>query len=512
MSYIFGTDSDDDIEARAPGDTLSGLAGNDRLTSRFDRTVLRGDSGRDTLTTDVSYDDYDAVAFDVRQFGGEGADSLSATTHFDVGASSTRLHGGPGSDSIRAFAEIARSAGDGGPTENIIYGGGADDDIGATIAWGNDDGTANARNMVWAGWGDDVVSVAAEGSNTYNEVRGADGNDTITADARSNPLAYARAENLLYGGAGNDIISASAITQTDRFAGDAFNTIYGGSGNDTLSAEISNDLSEDDSSFLNNELRGGDGNDHVYATISAPDFFRELSEVLATNKLYGANDDDVLTASVTVRASSGAEARNELYGGGGDDRMSAVADALADVSDPDSIHAALAFNELRGGGGNDRLVGEITSETGRSVLHGGTGDDDLTVRGGAGNVLHGGAGSDTMRGSEADDTFVFDLKDRSDHDVVKGFERGQDRLAFAGITDRGAPGLVDDLDAIASFGSAPDGDLVIGLDAPGAATVCFAGIAADGVASFADLVDDPGSQLIHADRSLFEEDSIFPLT
>ena len=93
------------------------------------------------------------------------------------------------------------------------------------------------------------------------------------------------------------------------------------------------------------------------------------------------------------------------------------------------------------------------------------GDDRLTAVGGSGNILDGGAGDDEVRGSTGADTFVFDLVAGSaDTDRAVLFDGAVDRLQFLGVSDEGAPGLVDDLDAVLRvIVDQPGGDLVLRL-------------------------------------------------
>lgn len=145
--------------------------------------------------------------------------------------------------------------------------------------------------------------------------------------------------------------------------------------------------------------------------------------------------------------------------------------------------------------------GKIRSEVGRSELFGGAGDDQLTAIGGDGNILDGGRGNDRLRGSNGRgvDTFVFNLAEGGTERIFN-FGRfsvndiGLDRFAFAGIADEGAPGLLDDLDAIADFSQSTIG--VITFDGGLRLIVETSGLP---FVSFADIMEDPASQLILAD-------------
>jgi Ca2+-binding RTX toxin-like protein len=164
---------------------------------------------------------------------------------------------------------------------------------------------------------------------------------------------------------------------------------------------------------------------------------------------------------------------------------------------------ARAENRLGGGAGNDVLTGTVADGTfGRSVLDGGSGNDRLTAVGGTDNVLKGGAGrdllaggtgNDDLAGGQAADTFRFDLSQDQGTDRIIGFERNLDRFSFAGLSDAGAPGLVDDLDGLSTF-SETGADLVV--DLASGTRIVFAGLASTHVQSWSDLVLAPSSDLI----------------
>jgi Ca2+-binding RTX toxin-like protein len=179
-------------------------------------------------------------------------------------------------------------------------------------------------------------------------------------------------------------------------------------------------------------------------------------------------------------------------------------------------------NYLDGGAGNDTVIGRVAEGTnGASFLKGGTGNDNLTVVGGSGNVLEGGSGKDLLTGGAgsdmlaggdgkdtleggggddqlaggiAGDTFRFNFGVDEGTDTIADFDRGFDILSFAGLTDVGAAGLADDLDAVSSFSDAGAGGDVT-VDLAFGTRIVFVGEGTGAVDSWADLVANPNTQL-----------------
>ncbi len=275
--------------------------------------------------------------------------------------------------------------------------------------------------------------------------------------------------------------------------GDATNRLHGGGGNDVLTAEHSS-LGHS-RSVVKNFLHGGDGNDVLRATIREAG--EDLGFATARNVLDGDTGSDTLSAVSIVETSARGEASNELRGGGGNDVLAATASAKP-------ISGAVARNALRGGDGDDVLVAEIVEGVGASRLHGGAGDDRLTAIGGDGNILYGGLGEDVLRGGAAMDTFVFDVADLAanrDVDTINGFDPAADRLAFFGVTDAGASGLADDLDAMSFINDAgPGGDVTVwfGPESNEHPSIVLRGRGTGNIDSFADLVANPATQLVVA--------------
>jgi len=512
---LVGTAGSDRLAARFDGDRVYGLAGADVLTSAFNRTELYGGSGRDVLTTDLSrIGGEDEVLEDLfaTQSGGAGDDRMTVIVTADsegagTGAILNRLDGGGGNDEVRAEARMIFDYG--GPAANLINGGAGNDRI-EGIAVGGE--TRTATNRVDAGSGDDTVAVSARGGSestripgATNEVWGRSGNDVVTALAHGE----SRAENMLNGGVGDDRLEAIAETTSNNDFAIGLNTLRGGAGDDTLIA-WQRDFGYNDGTQLTNVLSGGDGHDTIRARITTVEWESTFG-IRGLNQVSGGRGDDTIVAEARVMSERNSVASNDVSGGSGDDVVTATAEArLTRQPNEEDSTVAIARNTLNGGAGDDRLIGEIFGENGRSVLMGEAGSDRLIAVGGTDNVLDGGAGTDWMHASAGLDTFVVDIAELSarEHgrDEIFGFDPETDRLAFRGIEDRGAPGLLDDLDAISRVSVSSSGDVWIAFGAPGERSVglILRDVGAEEEAdSFADIVADPASQLILAGDDLF---------
>ncbi len=99
-------------------------------------------------------------------------------------------------------------------------------------------------------------------------------------------------------------------------------------------------------------------------------------------------------------------------------------------------------------------------------------------------MLTGGAGADT---------FIFRPGMNEGADTITDFDMTRDRLDFRGVVDRGAPGLADDLSALATLTDA-NGDVSLAF---GAGTrIVFSGIGTGGMDELAELVTNPGAQIL----------------
>ena len=116
----------------------------------------------------------------------------------------------------------------------------------------------------------------------------------------------------------------------------------------------------------------------------------------------------------------------------------------ADHSGPEAIAGGPKDDVLRGRGGNDTLEGE--------------GGDDRLKGGNGADWLDGGEGGDSLAGGKGRDVFRFaDTPDPGDHDLIKDFRPGRDRIELDRDVFSALP--VGPLDAgMFRSGQAKDGD------------------------------------------------------
>jgi Ca2+-binding RTX toxin-like protein len=276
-----------EIEVQAERLTVNGLGGPDHFTP--DPEAPTGLAGLTSLTLNGG------SAGD-RLVGGDGADQINGGTGTDA------LGGGEGADQINGGDEndiIEAGGGDdrivGGTGEDALHADAGDD----AIVWNNGDGTdpvndggpgfdrVEVNGSVTAG---DVLRLTASASavtfqrtnlvpftlkidpdNEVVAVNGGGGNDMFTVAQEGSGLLV-----IAGGGPGNDELSGA--NEADSF--------FGGSGNDLLTGGGGSDL-----------LDGGEGDDRLFARDGTGDLVRG-----------GTGTDSAQTDQVTVDAIDGVEA------------------------------------------------------------------------------------------------------------------------------------------------------------------------------------------------------------
>ena len=141
--------------------------------------------------------------------------------------------------------------------------------------------------------------------------------------------------------------------------------------------------------------------------------------------LIGAYDDDWLNGGANEDELLGNQGNDTLIGGAGNDILKG---AIGD----DWLNGGMGADYLFGHLGNDTLQGGMDTD----ILHGGSGDDFISANegndflsGGDGNdILIGGGGRDILKGGAGNDVFVIQDVAEGEHDVIKDFELGVDRL------------------------------------------------------------------------------------
>ncbi|MGB2202333.1 MAG: M10 family metallopeptidase C-terminal domain-containing protein, partial [Pseudooceanicola atlanticus] len=405
---VFG--DDDDLSGSSGDDTIYGGAGNDAIQGGIGADSIVGGEGNDTIQGDSGDDTIHGGEGNDTIQGGNGSNTLNGGDDFDMldyGDASTGVtvsidSNGAGTvstahitDSFSSFEAIGGSKFDdvlsmlqGGT--NVIHGRGGNDLI--TMS-----GVASQGALADGGSGDDTISTTLD--RFIGDVAGGSGTDTFDTSLSWGQGVHVDLEAGTAYLIGNEIESFSVTgienvigtSNDDSITGktSVANLIEAHSGDDTLSLG--------NSSFGNNTIRAGDGDDEVIV----PGFFGD--------ELDGGVGDDTLSASSSASFSSGLS----INLGTGDVAFSGNAFASATNfehyrhlgavnSNETVIGSALAnrieitgtgANNFQGGGGNDTLLG-------------GSGDD--TLFGGAGNdTLDGGTNADSMAGGSGDDSYVI---------------------------------------------------------------------------------------------------------
>ncbi|WP_424631067.1 calcium-binding protein [Bradyrhizobium sp. SYSU BS000235] len=478
-NLIIGTPHDDTLSAGAEGDVVFGLGRNDQLSSIFNRTALIGDTGSDTLTTNVLVptarapgQGNDPIHGLAVQYGGAGDDSLDATvtlqramsgspTDSRVITAEVLQDGGAGNDTINAVANISPAAPQSAVFGNVtatthVLGGAGDDTINAVADARGALNISIAINVVDGGSGNDHITahadtdiVAFRGS-ASNTLFGGDGSDVLDASAEGRSLTTDLVSNELHGGRGDDMLTAFNYTSSNSRAPVGVNNLWGDEGDDVL---VATHVARLDNSISNatNFLDGGTGNDSLTANSTL-----QGGVIRGLNQLEGGDGGDSLTAHLDALARGGPGASGDLYhvsnvlnGGTGNDSLTAFLSTAPATSITDN---STAENHLDGGGGSDVLTATVASGSlGTSFLDGGAGNDQLTVMGGSNNVLHGGDGRDVLTGGVGNDQLFGDA--------------GADRFVFAASSGHDTADFTNgdtiDLTALAGEGIHNIGDLDI---------------------------------------------------
>ncbi len=412
-SYPGATAYDDTLGGGALNDALYGGAGKDKLYGNGGNDHLEGGTGDDTL------------------YGGAGNDVLAGgyLDDFNIFTDGNDIiHGEAGNDQLY-----------GGKQGGKLYGEANDDYLEArglngTLSHleggdGNDRliGSANGRDELLGGAGNDILSPALDGDNpttTGDVVDGGSGTDTVRisyafgfggrlvvdlAKASENTggaqyHTFISIENLSASG-GDGIVVLRGTSGVNVLTGSvndlAINFLEGRGGGDTLIGGAQTY----DSSQASKGLRGYDiasyskATSGVHASLANPATFNTGDALgdkyTAIDGLEGSAFNDVLTGDAKNNVIIDGAGNDTLTGGGGTDLVS-YANATAGVT----VSLAIAGAQNTIGAGTDTL-------SGFEDLTGSRFNDKLTGTSGN-NYLDGGIGADTMTGGAGNDVYLVD--------------------------------------------------------------------------------------------------------
>ncbi|WP_210529664.1 calcium-binding protein [Rubellimicrobium arenae] len=432
MSIIHGTPGDDrndlggsNLVGTGQSDTIYGYAGHDWLEGLGGNDYLLGGSGLNTIKAGGGYDYVSSTGLGGWFDGGAGADilDLSGTASpgaFDLALGSGRF-GAQSPSGAGAFTMMN--------FESIYTGGGSD------MLWGTE-----GNNEMRAGGGAD----AAYGRNGADTLRGEFGDDYLDGG---------RGQDFLNGGEGRDTLYGAE--DADQLYGEGGeDKLFGGDGDDVLNGGIGSDVIDGLSGYDTMSVNGlGSGTTVdartglVYATHGG---VTDIDQFYRIEKVVGSywNDTIILTDTMAADASTGNDVvhsgsgGNSIKGGLGTDTVSYALSTAA-------VNVNLGTGAAGGGWATGDALESIENLTGSdfadtlragpvgSTLEGGLGRDKLLGSSGADRLV-GGAGGDELTGGAGADRFVFRAQGDSpwqsnDHDVIKDFQRGVDKIDLSGI-------------------------------------------------------------------------------
>ncbi|MBM79352.1 MAG: hypothetical protein CMJ78_02005 [Planctomycetaceae bacterium] len=252
------------------------------------------------------------------------------------------------------------------------------------------DNPAGVSILVEAADGDDSI-LGATGLDV--NLRGEDGDDTITAFAGNDTLEGGDGADSISGGDGNDSITGN--DGSDNLSGEiGLDTVDGGDGNDVITGGDGNDnlLGGTGEDVINgndgaDDIGGGDGDD----TIGGDDGNDTINGRIGNDVINGNDGDDVINGNSGNDVLNGDDGNDTVNGGANNDFMNGGDgdDFMAGNNGNDTMNGNDGDDRMFGGSGNDSMLGEL-------------GDD--VIRGQANNdTICGGGGADDMTGGTGDD-------------------------------------------------------------------------------------------------------------
>ena len=392
---IFGNDGDDTLLGGGASDVLVGGAGLDRLIGGFGDDLIFSGSGKGVLGSPMN----DSEAGDTLE-GGAGNDTL-------VAGAGDSVNGGAGHNLL--ILDLSASAGGvGGDLSALDAGGIATLSDGTQLSFVEGGGCELGRgadfmqfdSQSWAvhghGGADDlsggISSDTFEGGGGADSLQGGDGNDTLAGSQFQDDGSFRRyslEQNLVEGGDGDD-----------QLFGSATDSLFGGTGNDYFLLDLSGDtngIRQDVSGFETDNGAAVQGGGHVGQVE------RGLIRLGAGDDVIGGVGGFALT----------------LSGGAGEDTleldcrsyrfnvacdMRALKNGVVNIAGPNlQLSGFEELSSMLMGKGDDTITLSASQMKGQSMVSGGSGEDQLSVLGGA-------AHDASIDGGSGDDTIIIDAK------------------------------------------------------------------------------------------------------
>jgi len=336
------------------------------------------------------------------------------------------------------------------------------------------DGVTNGADTIFGFGGDDIifglggndVIKAGGGADTIN---GGAGIDTANYSDSTVGVTVDLAAGTGTGGTaqGDTFVSIENLVGSgandNLFGNEGANDLRGGNGDDHIEGGASNDSLYGEAGA--DDIRGGTNDDFIDGGADNDTLFGDAGN----DALWGRGGDDTLDGGTGNDLLVGGSGVDVMHGGAGDDALYAnigpdggftsatpYADTLFGDAGDDVLVGSFGNNYLNGGADDDLLSGGFDSD----VLDGGTGNDTLrggseadTLYGGAGtDVLDGGTGDDLLDGGAGADTFMFAAN--WGNDVIVDFQDG------AGVGDV----IAIDSDAFTNFAEVQAAMTQVGAD------------------------------------------------
>ncbi|MGZ8286740.1 MAG: M10 family metallopeptidase C-terminal domain-containing protein, partial [Allosphingosinicella sp.] len=427
------------------GETRTGGAGNDTLSTGDGDDILDGGAGADTMWGGRGNDLYfvDNAGDSVREFSGEGIDEIRTAL------ASFSLVGQPNVENLTATSNAAHDF-RGNSENNVITGGGGADLL--RLYDGGDD-------SVLAGGGNDNIFFGAA-LNSSDVVNGGDGGDTLvlqgnyagglilTSNVTSiEGISILGGGNTNFGDPGTNLYDYVVTAHDSNFAaglqvrvngsallaGEDFTfngsaetnagfVVYGGRGVDTLTGGLGNDIFffAEERFATGDVVNGGFGYDGMFLRgnytidFNAPGY----------TGLFTSIENLTLTSATDERYARG--------GGTEFDYNLTLSDVLVGAGSVLTVSGTIL-------GASETMIldGSLESD-GALRLFGGKASDTLKG-GGQVDMIHGNLGADTLAGNGGADTFRYDSTAESNsasRDQILDFTPGTDKIDLSRIDAR----------------------------------------------------------------------------